>query len=385
MTLFDWRSSLLEQSLAPIWKLTYYGGFLPDWIHTISKSGSFFAVIRCFAIVVGFSSSTYQMVCSAVKFGQVVTNSNNHMKDIVYEAVNFIIQPMIVFIWAILLSRNNSIQVFFRDWNKQVTLSSEDTSSRSIDNEQIISIKRVTIAVYFISCSNVLVFLVLCWFCVLFDSDLSQESDIIKSYFPSISENLIYKIIKRSMILLQGIHYVVFYQMLDIVPIMVYYHASKVIQIMTNDVKRMNCIDNMNTTIADSLELIWSRFENLRMLLNRADHLFGPLIILCHGEAFFVTCSSVYSLLISLKHHDRMETNHDLTLKLSLYLCLFFYVIRILLNVFLIAKVGHSSGSLLTAVVNHSTHRSRASNIEERRVIKSFLGRLEHTTLGANP
>jgi len=80
-----------------------------------------------------------------------------------------------------------------------------------------------------------------------------------------------------------------------------------------------------------------------------------------------------------------METNHDLTLKLSLYLCLFFYVIRILLNVFLIAKVGHSSGSLLTAVVNHSTHRSRASNIEERRVIKSFLGRLEHTTLGANP
>jgi len=80
-----------------------------------------------------------------------------------------------------------------------------------------------------------------------------------------------------------------------------------------------------------------------------------------------------------------METQNDPNMKLSFYFSLFFYVIRILLNVFLIAKVGHSSGFLLAAVANLSAHRSRSSNKEERRVIKSFLGRLEHNTLGANP
>jgi len=73
----------------------------------------------------------------------------------------------------------------------------------------------------------------------------------------------------------------------------IFYHASKIIQIMKNDVRNMNCIDKMNTTIADSLELVWLRFENLRMLLNRADHLFGPLIILCHGRRHFLSLVAV--------------------------------------------------------------------------------------------
>jgi len=47
-----------------------------------------------------------------------------------------------------------------------------------------------------------------------------------------------------------------------------------------------------------------------------------------------------------------METQNDPNMKLTYFFLFIFLSHSILLNVFLIAKVGHSSGSLLAAVVN---------------------------------
>jgi len=73
--------------------------------------------------------------------------------------------------------------------------------------------------------------------------------------------------------------------LMDIVPAMVSYHAAKILEGMKWEIRELND-KNSGTSLVHKSEIIyslWSRFEILAIMVERADKLFGALVIMCHA------------------------------------------------------------------------------------------------------
>jgi len=167
----------------------------------------------------------------------------------------------------------------------------------------------------------------------------------------------------------------------DVLPILVYTHISQTLKELRIEVIEMNQVTTDQLT--NELELVWSHFEDVLGLKKRADQLFGFLVIISQGMAFFVICISFYSLLQILKQPEAFADKSDWVP--VVVLSLLGYLIRIIFSVCLIAPLEDSSESLLSAIARLSVRRCRFSDKEERHVLKSFLGRLEQNQLVARP
>ena len=60
----------------------------------------------------------------------------------------------------------------------------------------------------------------------------------------------------------QEFNIIVFFLLLDVVPILVYYHSKKQIEAITMDINMMDKLEE-NNNISKSLDFLWSRYENL--------------------------------------------------------------------------------------------------------------------------
>jgi len=89
-------------------------------------------------------------------------------------------------------------------------------------------------------------------------------------YHTSLIKIPVYNLWCRFAVIIEGYSVWLFYALLDIVPIMVYYHGSELTQAVNIELENMNNFDYKNSI----------RFENLRVLLQRADELFGSLMLL---------------------------------------------------------------------------------------------------------
>ena len=145
----------------------------------------------------------------------------------------------------------------------------------------------------------------------------------------------------------------------------------------------LNPSEDDSNDISKGLKLLWSRYENLRILLHRADNIFGPLVVMSHGLAFFIICTNVYSLLNMIKNPEEIPSYPFLTLWIWLYLII--NVSRLMIGLFVMSRIECSSRSLLSSVACLSLRRCLDSEKEERRVTKSFLSRLENNKLAAHP
>lgn len=362
--------SALDRSLAPLWKLTCYCGLLLDWCRPMSrKSRCACATVRYLAIATHLLITIYGMACDLVR---LKNDMNDTVLHIVTEAMDFIIQPIILFIWAYFMLHRKSMMVFFDAWAKQQI----QLQNSSQQNE----IKWVTIGVYLIYGSFATT--IFCLFMYYaFTTPLSPHWDITVSYYPSLSDDIYYCTLNRLIRILQGFHFCVFFLLMDIVPIMVYYLSSKIIQSIEIEIIIMENCKSSNNNLSDYLEPLSLRFEAIRSLVHRTDHLFGCFVVLSQGVSFFNICSSVYSLLNCVRGSCPQYSGAILALLITF----FNYLVRMTLTVLLIAKVRKSSGSLLSAVNCLSVRRCRLSNKEERRVLKTFLGSLQHEGLAACP
>jgi len=125
---------------------------------------------------------------------------------------------------------------------------------------------------------------------------------------------------------------------------MIYYHAAKLIQAMTWEIKNlMNDINNV--PISDKVYNLRSRFETLTHMVERADRIFGAIIVICHGILFFCICATVYIILYTISNQTELRST--------------------------------------VAYLSHRLERS--SDKEERRIVRSFYGRLKETKLAACP
>jgi len=192
-----------------------------------------------------------------------------------------------------------------------------------------------------------------------------NAEDIIISYYPFLARNVVYGPLKRLVMVALEFNTIVFFLLLDVVPILVYYHSKKQIEAIAMDIKMMDKFEE-NNHISKSLDFLWSRYEILRKLLQRADKIFGPLILVSHGLAFFIICTSVYSVLNFIKNPETMPPEFP-NVKLFIFLFLMIQLIRIAISLYFISGVEHSSKSLLSSVAFLSLRRGHASEKEERR------------------
>ncbi len=372
---------MLERSLSPLWKVTHYSGLLFDWCRPIPRQGRLFVALRCFIIAMGLLLATYDMACYAVPFSKTLTSPNSTFLGTILEANNFMMQPIVLIVWVHFICNRNLMLSFFREWSISTV-----SNTNYVLNDHTLGaiIKKFTIGIY--SMYGILYFpiMVLSLYHNMKES-LIADGDIIISYYPAILENVFFISLKRIVLVSQDFVSCLFYLMLDIVPIQIYYHLTKEIEGIENGIKMMmEKLEDGNTNICELLEFLWSKYENLRSLLSRADNIFGPLIILSHGLAFFIICTSVYSLLIIVKNPADIPTEYP-NIKWWISLTLVSQFVRLTVGVSLLSGVERSSKSLLSSVACLSLRRGHASEKEERRIIKAFLRRLETNTLAANP
>jgi len=210
---------------------------------------------------------------------------------------------------------------------------------------------------------------------------VKKNDDLISSYYQNLLSYKIYVIWIKIQTPLSAFLYAVFFPLIDIVPIFVYYHASKIIEALTWEVIELT--DDTSVSKSKIVFDIWSRFEALCKMVVRADRLFGAVIILCHGILFFNICCNVFFLLNMFKNPDTFEvTNETFLLFLtSFILCL----LRLLVSVCIISSLYRHSCDIVTTVGHFSHQRDYFSDNEERRVTASFISQLRSNHLAAYP
>lgn len=327
-----------------------------------------------------FTANAFEAAGCLVHFSKILHNNNKgHIQELISEANEAAVQLVILFTWIHFLRRRDSMLVFFADWEKQQPALLAESSN---DQRQPITL-RVTIGVYLVYGLFGTGYFSYVIICAITEIDWDRDN-VFVNHFPSLKESMFYFVWCRFSLIAHGLSFGLFYALLDIVPIMVYYHGSNIIQAFNVDLERMKSID-LNIDIAEGLEGVWARFENLRVLLQSADDLFGPLMIISNGDSFLVICSTFYSLMNYVTHSNVVI--EDAYWEVLTCFNFGFYLIRMIIGVVLVSKVSSMSFKVLSTLAFLSLRRCRYSDNtkEERRILKAFIGRLENNHLAACP
>jgi len=113
------KSLSLERSLAPLWKLTYYGGILLDWCRPIRRRR--FSTVLCLVIaLLALTIFFYELLFSlAVQLQRAINNPGKKFKDLVNQIARISFLLVILLTWLLFLIRRHHYLDFFRDWAKQ--------------------------------------------------------------------------------------------------------------------------------------------------------------------------------------------------------------------------------------------------------------------------
>jgi len=280
--------------------------------------------------------------------------------------------PLIIFTWTRYLLRRVQMVAFFNDWKKM----EEQLISAGLND--CTSIQKVRFAVYTLYTSFGLCFFFSFVVILITSPQNLDTTDIIFYYYPRLTETN-WVALFRFFMLMTGLNVVVFFTVIDLVPVLVYLHFSKMIEALRNGLVQSLNQDQVNNY--EVIHLIWSHFEKLRVMMQRADDLFGPILILNHGVIFFIICATTFSIL-----NIATMTESEFGLYFPIHLVsTFLFPSRLLLSVHLILKVHSAAERLLSIAASLSTQHWKYFDEKGQRVLHSFLCRLQHVKLAACP
>ena len=299
----------LEHSLSPMWKLTYYLRLTFDWCHRIPNQRTAIKILHGLII---FFSLIYQLYLTCFYFLLLCQSMNakpeNQFLDIVRGMLLLSDQPLILFVWLYFLLRRTQIQAFFYDWENM----EEHHHAKGIDPRKI---KRTCILVYTLFSAYCLFALSHCFLNILTRDDstapITEDEDLIAGIYPNLISNTPYITWVKIQPIFSQLLYNIFSALIDIVPSLVYYHAAKMVESI-----RWEILELTNSSPLSKCELLrslWCRFETLIEMVERADALFGVMIIGCHAVLFFNICGIVYFLL-KLTTNSSIDVPETLTI-----------------------------------------------------------------------
>ena len=313
------------------------------------------------------------------QFVKAVNDGDTGLEKVLIRLISLSNLPLTIMTWLFYLIRRKTMLDFFRDWNNF----EERALIRYVNSGKIIG--RVCIAIYALYYTLTAFFFVTFSVVFLTVDPEPQDTDVVgnlivhnNSYLTNAPLTYVMPYITLWTVLMALILMCV----IDIVPVMVYYHAAKAIRSMEIEIEAIADAQPSNSIKFEAnIQRIWCNFESLRLMVNRADDLFGPLVIPQQGLAFFVICGSVFTLISSLS-----KAPEDATQGLSIFaFSLIFYPSRLFFSIGFMTKVHSSSGQLLSTVARISANSWRSMGQDERGLLRSFLSRIQHVKLAAYP
>ncbi len=304
-----------------------------------------------------------------------ITDPGSSLQRIVVSVISASSLPLVMITWGYYLLGRSKFLSFFTDWKEF-----EEEGRIYLEHGKIKRLCRIIYFSYWMCCTGLFFIFVELFLTI----DIASENEFMATHYPEFLELYWVDFWLRSSYLVTALLSLIFLLLVEIVPVLVYYHVSKMISAMEVELKSVFLgrfhLDVM-TIKHELVKSIWFRFEKLRVLLTRADNLFGPLLILSHGINFFILCSTVFSLLNMVRQPHEREY-------LSIFvMSLLFTPVRILFSFVMISKVYKAAGSLLSTVacLSACTWRPASASSSSDCVIQCFLHRLQNTKLAASP
>jgi len=271
-----------------------------------------------------------------------VTNIEASFQQVVASVIAACNQPIVILTWLHFLTGRVKFQAFFRDWKKFEQQG--DTGTHYLEHGKLKRISFILHFVYFTA--GITIFFV--FSAVILTMDVRKENEFIVKYYPDILDLVLVDFWLRFSHLIVVLLSLIFIPLIEIAPVLVYYHISKMI----------NAIE-----------------VQLNSLINPA------ILVLNHGVTFFTLCSTVFSLLNMIRQPHEREY-------LPIFVVSFlFNPARILFSLLMISKVHKAAGSLLSTVACISARTWCPSLVSSSPdcIIQCFLHRLQNTKLAATP
>lgn len=361
----------LGKSLCPLWKLTYYSGLTFDWSsrRIQANQNKLLSFIRSIFVFMALILYFFIVSLSVAQIFQSSIDPGNKFYGIVFDIIFFGEKPMILFVWFYFLVYRTNIKAFLSDWCRM-----EEEYIKGIDSARI---KRTCTIVYVLYYTYGLLQLCFVVFAAFTAPDIREDA-LSNYYLKNLLLSTPYMIFARAHMCFGSVVHTVFYSLMDIVPTLVYYHASKFVEALTWEVRELHNGGSSSSNVSKNVYNLSSRLETLIVMLRRADQLFGGIVILSQGTLFFLICCTVYSLFV-------LPSVNDMGILPKILECLILYPPRLLFTVSFMCKLHGSSDDLISEVAHFAHKREYIADKEERRIVGAFLSRLKQAKLSAHP
>ncbi len=371
----------LEKTLRPLWILTCRTGILFDWMHPIvKKERRIVETLRLFSITAVFLLLSSVMIFELIQlcFG---IGTMDRIHSIILNLIWFTTMPPSVMTMICYIFNKTAYITFFQDW---VELEAELIKGKNICNS-----RDTHRFIYFAYTLIIIASLI----SLIIDIYHHPHGSFLLSSYSILEETItfpILAIIHISAIIFQWI----FFSLNDLVPAFVFYHQSLALNCLEIDLitffSRLSLRQNIIITeekedSSASIRLLWTRFENLALMVGRANQLFGRLILVGHASILFMMCILLYETLHHLTN-DYPSITYGLVRMGSFVTNLVAFTFRIISCTLLSARVHQSSVRIKNTMAWYFSQYLDSISIRDRYVLVLFNSRLQQRDiLAASP
>ena len=344
----------LSYSLGPVWNCLKYSGLVHDGLSTTPMVQSRLAYIaRCV-----FSSLVVSLLCVMLVFMVVRMFFSGCNMATMMQIVPHIqaIVPFFVSVYCVfhLLSYRRQILLLFHDWNR-VELPETGLPSYRIDK-----MTKIFYAANYVQNIMILIFIII-W-------NIQQpDNEIFFSQYPVFRDTLGVPLIAVSSALVLYIAQV-FLFIGKAVSVLFFYHAGLAVE---------NLNDDWQLQLQDKrlIGSVWNKYQVILRLVDRANQLFGPIIVVYDFYTFVLICIDAYQLFLCLKYQRAW----------LLVLVIVFYCFWIGLTTWLMSQVYRSCDKFKRSVTDLLSEKWYQLDQQDRDVLVMFVSRLDEQEMAVCP
>lgn len=394
----------LDETLRPLWKLTFYCGVLLDWCLPASNNSRLCRVLRCIGIFIS-SSLLFAMLLFELTQLLVGIESASNIHAII---PNLLWSVPIFIAFAVQLyslRQRRKFLSFFKKW-RQLEMEIAHLNPHRVMCES----RKMHVMMYvtygFMTMASL--------FSLGLDIFNRPEATYLMSTYQTVRETI-------PLLLIGTIHLMsilliwILSSLADFIPAFTYYHASLAVSCLENEVRTLfaerNYADDLlhhsissrlslavtrldsfpvkqsnlkpaAIELEESVRLIWTRFEAIDEMVSRADSLFGSFMVYGQAGAIFFTTALVYSVLYNLSDALQLRSAGPvLSYSMNLIAIVFRFVSSLIISSHLHRSTGKFRASLTYLLSKHWNRMTK----EDRELFRSFLWRLQIDPLVARP
>lgn len=395
----------LDETLRPLWKLTYYCGMLLDWCQPISKNNPsrFWKATRYLCIM---TSSFLLVAMFTFELVQLFIGIEGAFNiHIIILNIVWCIPVMVgVVIQLQFLRQRRKFLGFFKGWRRlEMKIANLNPDCIMCESR---SMHLVMYAIHFGMAIAGLTTLG-------FDIFNRPDAPYLLSSYKTIRDSIPLWLV--CLVHLTTILFTLFLLTLsDLVTSFTYYHAGLAVSCLENEARTVfakrfiseedrlfitslhdnnhqentaqylckTLLKSSSCEVSVSIQLIWSRFDNIDQMINRANSLFGTFLVHGQGVSLFMITALLYSFFYYLGDALRLRSAGPILPYAMNFLVIGFrFISSMLISSQLYRSVGKFRMFLNYLLSQHWNQMSK----QDRDLLRSFLARLHTDSLVACP